>query len=227
LQNPVGTPISVHDWYAKKTFTIIGVIKDYHQGSLKKIIQPVILVMNDGTEGSVLLKIDKNRQKQSLAALEKAYKIAIPGAEYTYTFWDELNAREYQQERKWQQIINAATVLSLLICCLGLFGLTHLATHMRVKEIGIRKVLGASISNITSLISKDFIKLVLIAVVVASPITWYFMNEWLQDFAYRITISWWMFAVAGLIAILVALFTISFQAIKAAIANPVKSLRSE
>ncbi|HKZ64863.1 MAG TPA: ABC transporter permease [Chitinophagaceae bacterium] len=227
LQNPVGTQIYVDDWYAKKTFSIIGVVKDYHQGSLKKIIQPIILVMNDGTEGAVLLKIDKNRQKQSLAALAKAYNIAIPGAEYTYTFWDELNAREYQQERKWQQIINVATFLSLLICCLGLFGLTHLATHMRIKEIGVRKVLGATVSSIASLITKDFVKLIAISVVIASPIAWYFMNEWLQDFAYRTRISWWIFGLAGILALIIALLTVSFQAIKAAMANPVKSLRNE
>jgi putative ABC transport system permease protein len=227
LQNPVGASISVDDWYAKKTFAIIGVNNNYHQGSLKKIIQPLMLVMNDGTEGSVLLKIDKNRQKQSLAALEKAYKIAIPGTEYTYTFWDELNAREYNQERKWQQVINAATVLSLLICCLGLFGLTHLAVHTRVKEIGIRKVLGASVSSIASLISKDFIKLIILAFVIASPVAWYIMHNWLNDFAYRINISCWIFFAAGLLAVVIALATISFQAIKAAMANPVKSLRTE
>ena len=227
LQNPVGTQIKVDDWFVKKSFNIIGVVKDYHQGSLKKIIQPIILAMNDGTAGGmVLLKIDKQRQKQSLAALEKVYKKAVPGSEYSYAFWDELNAKEYRQERKWQQIINIATVLSILICCLGLFGLTHLASHMRVKEIGIRKVLGATVSNITSLISKDFLKLVILAVVIASPIAWYFMNDWLQDFAYRIKISWWIFLLAGLLAMIIAILTISFQAIKAAVANPVKSLRT-
>ena len=160
-------------------------------------------------------------------SLEKVYKKAVPGSEFSYVFWDELNANEYCQERKWQQIINIATVLSILICCLGLFGLTHLATHMRVKEIGIRKVLGATVSNITALISKDFLKLVLIAVVIASPIAWYFMNVWLQDFAYRVKISWWIFLLAGLLAMIIAVLTISFQAFKTALANPVKSLRSE
>ena len=227
LQNPIGTVINVDDWYAKKPFTIIGVIKDYHEGSLKKIIQPVVLVKDTGTEGAVLLKIDKNRQKQALAEIEKAYKIAIPGSEFIYTFWDELNAREYNQELKWQKIINISTMLSILICCLGLFGLTHLATHMRVKEIGIRKVLGASVTNITSLISKDFIKLVIIAIAIASPVAWYFMHNWLQDFAYRISIQWWIFVIAGIAALVIALATISFQAIKAALANPVESLRTE
>ena len=117
--------------------------------------------------------------------------------------------------------------LSLLIACLGLFGLTTFIVERKVKEIGIRKVLGASISGIVSLLSKDFIKLVLIALLIASPLAWYFMNNWLQDFAYRVTISWWIFLIAGSIAVIIALLTVSFQAIKAAIANPVKSLRTE
>jgi putative ABC transport system permease protein len=226
LQNPVGTRVQIKDWYEKDA-TIVGVVKDYHLGSLKEIIQPEILAMNDGTEGTMLIKIDKQRQKKVLAALETIYKTAIPGSNYSYTFWDELNAKEYQQEIKWQQIINATAVLSVLICCLGLFGLTHLAIHLRVKEIGIRKVLGASITSIASLISRDFIKLVVIAIMVASPVAWYIMNQWLQDFAYRINISWEVFLAAALLSILIALITISFQAIKEAVANPVKSLRAE
>ena len=162
-----------------------------------------------------------------MTAVERIYKNAMPGSVYKYYFLDELNASQYEQEQRWQQVISVATILSLIICCLGLFGLTHLATHMRVKEIGIRKVLGASVSSIASLISKDFIKLVLIAVIIASPIAWYFMNRWLQDFAYRINISWWAFITAGLAAVFIALLTIIFQAIKAAMANPVKSLRTE
>jgi putative ABC transport system permease protein len=226
LQNPVGTTVQIKEWYEKDA-TIVGVVKDYHLGSLKEIIQPEILALNDGTMGTMLIKIDKQRQKQALAIIEKTYKLAIPGSEYAYTFWEELNAKEYKQENRWQQIINAATLLSVLICCLGLFGLTHLATRMRIKEIGIRKVLGASVSSIASLISVDFIKLVSISVIAASPIAWYFMNRWLQDFAYRINISWWMFLLAGVAAIFIALLTIIFQAIKAATVNPVKSLRTE
>ena len=226
LKNPIGTSVQIKDWYTKNA-KIIGVVKDYHISSLKEMIQPAILGVNNLWEGTLLIKIDKRSQKQSLAALEKVYKAAIPGSEYSYAFWDEFNAKEYLQERKWQKIIGVATILSISICCLGLFGLTHLATHLRVKEIGIRKVLGASVSSIASLISKDFIKLVLIAIIIASPIAWYFMNEWLQDFAYRINISWGIFLVAGITAVFIALLTISFQAIKAAMANPVKSLRSE
>jgi len=124
-------------------------------------------------------------------------------------------------------LLNTATVIAILISCLGLFGLAAFATTQRTKEIGIRKVLGASVKQIVGLLSKDFIKLVLIAIIIASPIAYYFMNQWLQDFAYRINIEWWIFALAGIIAIAIALLTVSYQAIKAAIANPVKSLRTE
>jgi putative ABC transport system permease protein len=151
----------------------------------------------------------------------------VPGSEYSYAFWNQLNGREYEQENKWQQIINIATCLSLLICCLGLFGLSNLATVRRVKEIGIRKVLGASAASIASLLSIDFLKLVLMGFLIAAPVAWMIMNWWLQDFAYRISITWWMVAIAGLIAVVVALITISFQSIKAAMANPVESVRME
>ena len=227
LKNPIGTQVHTKDWFVKEVLTIIGVVKDYHQGSLKEAIQPIMLAANDGSEGTVLVKIDKRRQMQALLALEKVYKAAVPCSEYSYAFWDELNAREYNRERKWQQIINVATTLSILICCLGLFGLTHLAAHRRVKEIGIRKVLGASVVNITTLLSKDFIVLVIIAILIASPVAGYFMNQWLHDFAYRINIGGGVFVLAALAAVLIALLTMSFQAIKAAVANPVKSLRTE
>jgi putative ABC transport system permease protein len=227
LQHPVGSRVSVDDWFAKKAFTIIGVVKDFNHGSLKRMIQPIILALNDGTDGTVVIKIDKQRQKSALHALEKVYRSAVPGAEYTYAFWDELNARQYQLERKWQQIINVATILSVLICCLGLFGLSNLAARTRIKEIGIRKVLGASVSGIASLISKEFLLLVLVSIIIAAPVAWYFMNKWLLDFAYRITIQWWMFAAAGFASLVIALITVSFHAIKAALQNPVKNLRTE
>ena len=227
LKNPIGTSIHFKDWFAKESATIIGVVKNYHFGSLKESIRPLVLAMSDSSEGTMLMKIDKRRQKQALTAIETVYRTVIPGSEYSYAFWDELNARQYLQERKWQQIIHTATILSVLICCLGLFGLTHLSTRKRVKEIGIRKILGASVGSIVSLISIDFIKLVFISVIVASPISWYFMNNWLQDYSYRISISVWIFVLAAACAILIALLSIMYQAINAAMANPVKSLRTE
>lgn len=226
LQNPIGERVRTKDWYPRDA-TIIGVIKDYHRGSLKEIIQPELITVADESQGTILVKIDKQKQKQALAAIEKTYRLAVPASEFSYTFWDELNARGYHKERKWQQMVQTATVLSVLICCLGLFGLTHLATNRRNKEIGIRKVLGASESSIAALIAGDFLKLVLIAIVIATPVAWYFMNMWLQNYAYRTQMSWWIFGLSGILAVVIALITISFQAIKAAVANPVKSLRTE
>jgi putative ABC transport system permease protein len=140
---------------------------------------------------------------------------------------DETFENMYRTEQKVGRIGLSFSVIAILIACLGLFGLATYMAEQRTKEIGVRKVLGASVRNIVAMMSKDFLKLVLIAIVIASPVGWWAMNSWLRDFAYRINVSWWMFAAAGLIAVLIALFTISFQAIKAAIANPVKSLKTE
>ena len=227
IENSIGSQIKVYRYGDSLMKTITGVVKDFHFGSLREPIKPMVMFTDKVQDGGIWIRFDKSKQKEAMTAVERIYKNAMPGSVYQYYFLDELNASQYEQEQRWQQIISVATILSLIICCLGLFGLTHLAAHMRVKEIGIRKVLGASVSSIASLISKDFIKLVLIAVVVASPIAWYFMNRWLQDFAYRINISWWTFFLAGLAAVFIALLTIRFQAIKAAMANPVKSLRTE
>ena len=151
----------------------------------------------------------------------------MPTALYEYQFLDELNAQAYEQERRWQKIISVAAVLSIIICCLGLFGLAHLAAQRRIKEIGIRKVLGATVASIAALLTMDFLKLVLCSLLVASPLAGWVMNNWLRDFAYRIDIGWWIFVVSGTIATIIAMATVSFQAIKAAVANPVKSLRTE
>jgi putative ABC transport system permease protein len=140
---------------------------------------------------------------------------------------DEINANNYKTESKWKQIISIASGLFIFISCMGLLGLVIISIEQRTKEIGIRKVLGAAVSRIVLLISKEFIILISIAFVVAVPVGYYFINKWLQDFAYRITIGWWMFALAGALVIIIALLTMSFKAIKAAIANPVKSLRTE
>ena len=177
--------------------------------------------------GGIWLKVEKARQPEAVRAFEKIYRKAMPDASYEYGFLDELNAREYAQEQRWQQIVGFTTGASLFICCLGLFGLMHLAAQQRIKEIGIRKVLGASISQIVVMLSREFLKLVLVAFVIATPIAWYAMSRWLQDFAYRIDLDWWIFALAGIVALLIAMITVSFQSIKAALANPVKSLRND
>ncbi len=202
-------------------------MKDYHFGSLKERIQPMVMTMSDWLGNDILVKFEKSKQKKAMIAWEKAYKKAMPQAVFQSGFLDDINAKEYLQEQRWQKVISIAAVLSIIICCLGLFGLTHLATHQRTKEIGIRKVLGASAAQIVTLLSINFIQLVLIAFTIAAPASWLVMNKWLQDFAYRIDMEWWIFLAAGLSALSIALLTISFQAIKAALANPVKSLRTE
>ncbi|MEP6950589.1 MAG: ABC transporter permease [Ginsengibacter sp.] len=227
VEKPIGAQVNINEYYDSKAKTIIGVVKDFHFGSLREPIQPMVMFMSDGNNGSIWIKFEKGKQREATAALQHAYKKILPTAVFRYNFLDELNAKQYVQEERWQQVISFAAALSFMICCLGLFGLAHLGTHQRVKEIGIRKVLGASVSQIVALLSADFLKLVMIAFITAVPMASLVMNKWLQYFAYRINISWWVFVIAGISAISIALITISFQAIKAAMANPVKSLRSE
>ena len=162
-----------------------------------------------------------------MSAFERIYKRVMPNTIYQFDFLDEMNARQYVQEQRWHKVIGIATSLAFFICCLGLFGLAHLSTHRRTKEIGIRKVLGASGRQIATLLSGDFVKLVVISFALAAPVAWMVMSKWLENFAYRTHISWLMFLSAGIISILVALATVSIQAVRAAGANPVKTLRAE
>jgi ABC-type antimicrobial peptide transport system permease subunit len=203
------------------------VVKDFHFGSLRETIQPMVLFMSDWFGGTIWVKFEKPRQKEAMAALQKAYRKILPRAVYRYDFLDELNAKEYTREEHWQLVIRFATILSVLICSLGLFGLAHLSTRQRIKEIGIRKVLGASVTQITGLLAGDFLRLVMIAYVIATPIAWFVMNRWLQDFAYRISMGAGVFILAGFMAVGIAFLSVSVQSISAAIANPVDSLRTE
>ena len=155
------------------------------------------------------------------------WKQIYPGGDFTYNFFDDSIALLYEKDYKTATLLSTAMFIAIFISCLGLFGLSMFAAGKRTKEIGIRKVLGASIANILIMLSKDFIALVIISITIASPITWYFMNNWLQDFVYRIKISWWMFAAAGLMVILIVIISVSYQVVKAATANPVKTLRYE
>ena len=229
LDHPVGISLQLDSQYydTKRVVDIVGVVKDFHFGSLKERIQPMVMYQEPENSGAIFLKIDQSQQQKALLAFEKIFRKAIPGAIYEYDFLDELNAAEYKQEQRWEKVISIGTALSLMICCLGLFGLSRLATHQRTKEIGIRKVLGASVVQITSMLSKEFVGLVILAFLIAAPAGWWATHEWLQNFAYRVQISWWVFALAGALAIIIALFTVSLHAIKAAIASPVKSLRTE
>jgi putative ABC transport system permease protein len=226
IQNPVGATIKINT-DDRTTKVITGVVKDFHFGSLREPIAPMVMYASEVPDGGMWIRFDKAKQKEALAAIEKIYKTAMPSAAFQCAFLDELNAKQYVQEQRWQQVVSIAALLSFIICCLGLFGLAHLATQQRIKEIGIRKVLGASVAQIVTLLSGDFLKLVIVAFVIAAPLSWIVMNKWLQNFAYRISIGPGVFVLAAVIAIIIALTTVSFQSIKAAVENPVNSLRSE
>jgi putative ABC transport system permease protein len=228
INNAVGKTISFMDAHDNRFVTIIGVIKDYHFTTLKEKIAPQVFSMEPTFDfGQIWVKISPHDIPQTLALLEDTYKKLVPLFPYSYQFMDDITAKNYQTEAKWKEIISIASGLFIFISCMGLLGLVIISIEQRTKEIGIRKVLGAAVSRIVVLISKEFIILISIAFVVAVPIGYYFINKWLQDFAYRITIGWWMFALAGALVIIIALVTMSFKAIKAATSNPVKSLRTE
>lgn len=207
--------------------TIIGVMADFHTTSFQAAIGPVGMLPFPYFYYATAIRLRSGSIKQGLADIELAWKKVYPESAYQMRFVDETLAERYEQEKKQFSIFQAFSFISIFICCIGLWGLIAFVVVRKTKEIGIRKVLGSSVGRIVYLLSRDFLKLVIIAFVVASPIAWYFMNKWLQNFAYRINISWWVFVLAGAAALVIALFTVSFQAIKAAIANPVKSLRTE
>lgn len=205
---------------------IVGVVADYHHQGLKYAIEPAILLPRRSVS-DLTVQLTTDQVQDKLAKLEQLYKAAYPGNPFEFFFADENYNRQYQSEQQYGRVFTVGSSLAIFIACLGLFGLATFTTQQRTKEIGVRKVLGASVASIVALLSKDFLKLVLIAILLASPIAWYAMNRWLSDFAYRVDISWWVFALAGLLAIGIALLTVSFQSIRAALVNPVKSLRSE
>ncbi|MBD0333489.1 MAG: ABC transporter permease, partial [Chitinophagaceae bacterium] len=215
--------------YGGRKGQIVGVIKDFHFESMHQRILPLVFFMptNPGGYGRIAIKMAGSNLPAALASSEKVWKKFLPDLPYDYTFLDERFAQLYEAEQRQGTIFTVFACIAIFIACLGLFGLSAFAISQRIKEIGIRKVLGADVSNIVGLLSKDFLKLVGIAAVIAFPVAWYFMHRWLEDFAYRISIHWWVFIVAGIVAAVIAFVTISFQAIKAATANPVKNLRTE
>ncbi len=226
-KNPVGETLKF-SFDNNKIYHVIGVVKDYHFASLNEKVTPQLFTMkNDNLYGTYCIKIKPGSATQTLKWIHKAFKQFYPLSPYSYTFKNDDNKKQYAEVEKWKQIILFGAILTIFISCIGLFGLSVLSTEKRTKEIGIRKVFGASVKNIVTSLSTDFIKLVVIALVIASPLAYMIANKWLQNFPYRITISWWLFGSAGLLVTLVALITVSFQSIKAAVANPVKSLRTE
>jgi putative ABC transport system permease protein len=220
---------------------IIGVTKDFNFESLHTKVQPLAMAImpdsflrkiqdinfNTPLQPRISVRLKPGNFSANIAILKQVWKSIAPGQEFEYHFLDESIAAQYEQEQRTAIIVKIASALSVFIACMGLFGLATLTVVRRTREIGIRKVLGASVGSIVRLLSIEFLKLVFIAAIIAFPLAWWFMNDWLKDFAYRVNVSWWVFILAGVIAAFVALMTVSFQAIKAAVANPVKSLRTE
>ena len=227
-KDPVGKELTM--WGDKGM--IVGLMKDYHHNSLHVPIEPLILRLHKMSWGgnywgNVIVRTEKGKTKQAIASMEKLYKQFNPGFPFKYYFTDDEIANRYKAEYTVSKLSRYFAFLAIFISCLGLFGLVTFTAEQKTKEIGIRKVLGASVTGIVGMLSKDFLTLVVIAAVIAFPVAWLAMHRWLNDFAYRVNIGWWVFVMAGVIALLIALLTISFQSIKAAIANPVKSLRTE
>ncbi|HYJ38351.1 MAG TPA: FtsX-like permease family protein, partial [Chitinophagaceae bacterium] len=209
--------------YAK----VVGVVKDFHFTSLKNEIKPFAFVTDNNRLWYLTVKLDGSNMQQTIQRIKSAWEKQVKSRPFQYFFLDDTYAKLYKSEQNFKTIFFYVTAVAIFIACLGLFGLSAFTIAQRTKEIGIRKVLGASVTGIVRMLSGDFIKLVLVAAVIALPTAWWVMHQWLLDFVYRVNIGWWIFVTAISLAVLIALVTISFQAIKAAVANPVKSLRTE
>jgi putative ABC transport system permease protein len=225
-QDAIGKTIVIPEWNNQKD-VIVGVVNDYHQVSLKKPLEPALFNCDFYESEYYAVRVHTNDMSKTLDHIRASWDKAFPGNPFEYFFLDDYFNRQYANDRKFGQLFTTFATLAILISCLGLFGLSAYTAGQRIKEIGIRKVLGASVTNITAMLSLDFLRLVLFSILIATPLTWLIMYSWLQSYAYRAPIQWWVFGLAGLIALFIALLTVSFQAIKAALINPVKSLRSE
>ena len=223
LKNPIGKTVNV--W--GKDLQIIGVAKDFHFESLHEKIKPLFFLLTPDDTYRFIVKIEAGKEKQVIEALQQLYAQFNPGFSFDYSFLDTDYQALYTAERRVSVLSRYFAGLAILISCLGLFGLAAFTAQRRSKEIGIRKVLGATVSMVVLMLSKDFLKLVLIALIIACPLAWWVLTNWLHGFAYRVPMSFSIFIVAGLLIILITFATISFQSVKAALANPVKSLKSE
>ena len=206
---------------------VVGVVKDFNDRSLRQSLAPLIITTNITMYRQAAIKLGTTNISSTMQSIKKIWQQTFPDYVYEYRFLDDKIESFYNQENQLSSLYKIFAVIAIFLSCLGLYGLVSFMAVQRVKEVGVRKVLGASVSSVIYLFSKEFIILVVIGFVIASPIAWYFMEKWLQDYVYRINISWWIFLVGGLSAVVIALITVSFQAIKAALANPVKSLRTE
>jgi putative ABC transport system permease protein len=232
-EKAIGQTMSWDEWVPADTLhpvkkgKVIGVVQDYHYKSLHEKLATTVIQLYPQVSFKVAVKLKTTDMKSTIAYITNVWNQFSPGYPLDYKFMDESYGAMYKSEEKLASLLWIFTMMAIFVGCMGLFGLAAFSAEQRTKEIGIRKVLGATMFNIMGLLSKRFVILILVASVIAFPVAWWAMNKWLQDFPYRITISWWMFAVAAVAALVIALITVSFQAIKAAFANPVKSLRTE
>jgi ABC-type antimicrobial peptide transport system permease subunit len=214
----------------EESFPIVGVVKDFHMKDFYTGIEPLVMIHEKSNLGTFNIKLNSNDPAQwqkSLAEIEEKWYSFYPPETFSYKFYDEALEAIYVQERNLSKLINLTTAIAIVISCLGLFGLASLTAFQRTKEIGIRKILGANVAGIVAMLSKDFVKLVIIAILIASPFAWWAVDKWLEDFAYKVTVNWRIFGIAGLLAAGIAMLTVGFQSIKVAIRNPVDSLRNE
>jgi len=221
----IGKEISI--WNGLITCPVVGVLKDFNDRSFRNEVAPLVITTDAAMYNQLAIKLTTTSMSSSLQSIKKIFDQTYPDFVYQYKFLDEKIAGFYKQENQLSQLYKIFAAIAIFLSCLGLYGLASFMAVQRIKEVGIRKVLGASAGNIVYLFSREFVALITIAFAIATPIAWYYMHQWLQDYVYRINISWWLFAIGGLASIFIALATISFQAIKAALANPVKSLRNE
>jgi len=232
-QNPIGREIGysvgekASNWHIEKHGRVVGVVKDFHVGTLRKEIEPLLIHVQNNFMRTMSVKLAAGNPAPTLALLEAAWKRVVPERPFVYTFLDDDFNAAYQRERRLQSTFAVFAGLAVFVSCLGLLGLAAFTAESRTKEIGIRKVLGASVASIIGLLSQGFLKLVAIAIVIATPLAYWGASRWLQDFAYRVDVSWWVFALAGAMAVAIAFLTVATQAFRAARANPVHALRSE
>jgi ABC-type antimicrobial peptide transport system permease subunit len=222
LEEPIGKIVNL--WGEDKE--VIGVVKDFNFESIRSTVAPAFLKYDPGFAQKLMIRIGSDDQDRTIASLKGKYQ-EIVGLQMDYSFFDEDYQSLYMQEQRVSLLANYFGVVAIFLSCLGLFGLAAFTAEKRKKEIGVRKVMGASTMGILTLVSKDFVRLILISIVIAMPLTWYFANNWLKSYAYQTNLSWWIFAVSGLLLILIAVITVGVQAFKAASANPVDSLKSE
>jgi len=228
LQSPIGESIKGYK-FKEETPNVVGVFKDFHTKSLRSKIPPLMLHMTKEINGDwgLLVKIKAGNIKETISLLENNWKETVPKRDFQYTFLNDNFNAKYSGEKHWQKITGISTLFAFIISSLGLLGLAMIVTNVRTKEIGIRKVLGASISNVVAILNKDITKWIIIANLLAIPATWYIMSKWLDNYEYHINISWWVFLITGAASLSIALLTVSFQTIRAALANPIESLRYE